>query len=142
VHNATTDRADILLSCSTYAEKQGTLVNFHGRVQRIRPAVATVDQDRALDGFAMSRWDKFASQNDRWGRFNKRDARPSWRILASLAATLGAKLKYSSAEDVFREIAERVPVFRGLSYDKIGLRGVALDVAPLLSEPLPQTSHV
>jgi NADH-quinone oxidoreductase subunit G len=73
VKNETTELADVVFSSSTYAEKHGTFTNFEGRVQRIRPAVATLEQDRALDGFAMSRWDKFASTNDRWGRPVKRN---------------------------------------------------------------------
>ena len=126
VRNETTQMADVVLSASTYAEKHGTFTNFQGRVQRIRPAVATLEQDRALDGFSMSRWDKFASANDRWGRPVKKDARPSWRIVVSVANALGARWKYATAEEVFREIAERVPPFKGLSYLKIGPAGMLL----------------
>jgi len=118
--------ADVVLSCSTYAEKHGTFTNFQGRVQRIRPAVATLEQDRALDGFAMSRLDKFAAPNDRWGRPSKRDARPTWRIIMSVANAMGAKFRYNSAEDVFKEIAATIPSFKGLSYQKIGRLGVFL----------------
>lgn len=125
VRNATTDLADIVLSSSTYAEKQGTFMNFQGRVQRIRPAVATIEQDRALDGFSMSRWDKFASQNDRWGRPVKKDARPSWRILAAVGSALGAKWKYSMAEDVFKELSEKNSAFKEMTYWKVGSAGAA-----------------
>ena len=126
VRNKTTEYANIVLPCSTYAEKQGTLTNFQGRVQRIRPAVSTVEQDRALDGFSMSRWDKFASQNDRWGRPNKRDARPSWRIVNLISNALGGKVKYNSTEDVFKELTEKVPSFKGLTYLSIGSHGEML----------------
>lgn len=136
VHNKTTEFADIILSASSYAEKQGTFTNFQGRVQRIRPAVATVEQDRALDGFAMSRWDKFASHNDRWGRPSKKDARPSWRILAAIANALGAKMKYNLSEDVFKEIAEKNPAFKGMSYLKIGSRGMLLGVQEPATVPV------
>ncbi|RPI71974.1 MAG: NADH-quinone oxidoreductase subunit G, partial [Ignavibacteriales bacterium] len=37
--NKTTTLADIVFPAATYAEKNGTYVNFQGRVQRIRPAV-------------------------------------------------------------------------------------------------------
>lgn len=124
--NETTQLADVVLSASTYAEKQGTFTNFQGRVQRIRPAVATLEQDRALDGFAMSRWDKFAAQNDRWGRPVKKDARPSWRIVASVASALGARWKFGTAEDVFREMSEKIPAFKGQTYLKIGMHGLPL----------------
>ncbi len=130
-HNETTELADIVLACSTYAEKNGTFINFQSRVQRIRPAVAILEQDRALDGFAMSRWDKFASPNDRWGRPIKKDARPSWRIISLIGTVLGSKMKYNTSEDVFKEIAEKIPAFKGLSYLKIGSRGAMVSTAAI-----------
>jgi NADH-quinone oxidoreductase subunit G len=137
VHNKTTELADIVLSCSTYAEKHGTFTNFKGQVQRIRPAVATSEQDRARDGFAMSRWDKFASQNDRWGRPIKKDARPTWRILTAIANAMGAKFKFLTSEDVFKEIAERIPAYKGMNYAKIGTLGV-----PQSTQETPATQVV
>jgi NADH-quinone oxidoreductase subunit G len=127
--NATTELADVVFAASTYAERNGTFVNFERHVQRIRPAVATMEQDRAMDGLNMSRWDKFASHNDRWGKGPRRDARPSWRIIAALAAVYGVKYRYQTAEDVFREITERVPSFKGLSYLALGSRGRRLATA-------------
>ena len=121
--NKTTELADIVLSCSTYAEKHGTFTNFKGLVQRTHPAVATLELDRARDGFAMSRWDKFASQNDRWGRPIKKDARPTWRIISAIGNAMGAKFKFATAEDVFKEIAEKIPSMRGLTYTKLGTQG-------------------
>jgi NADH-quinone oxidoreductase subunit G len=128
VTNKTTEVADIVLSSSTYAEKHGTFTNFQGRVQRIRPAVATLEADRARDGFAVSRWDRFAAGNDRWGRPIKKDARPSWRILAAVGNAMGSKMRFTSAEDVFKEISERVPGFKGMSFLKLGARGLDLSI--------------
>ena len=122
--------ADVILASSSYAEKQGTMTNFQGRVQRIRPAVATAEQDRALDGFTMSRLDKFGAHNDRWMRGSRRDARPTWRILTNLAGVLGAKWKYSTVEDVFNELASAIPPFKGMSYRKIGSQGMMLSKSP------------
>ncbi len=124
--NHTTKMADIVLSCSTYAEKHGTIVNFQGQVQRLRPAVATAELDRALDGFAMSRLDKFGAPNDRWTKSTKRDARPSWRILTGVASALGARWKFNTSEDVFDEIASSLDPFKGMSYSGIGSRGMKL----------------
>ena len=124
--NETTKRADVVLSASTFAEKHGTYTNFNGRVQRVRPAVAMIEQERAPDGMAMSRWDKFAARNDSWGKGTKRDARSTWRIIAAVASAMGVKMKYASAEEVFKEMAERVPAFKGLSYSKIGTHGAYL----------------
>jgi predicted molibdopterin-dependent oxidoreductase YjgC len=35
-------------------------------------------------------------------------------------------MKYASAEVVFKEIAERVPAFKGLSYSKIETHGTSI----------------
>lgn len=137
VVNKTTELADIVLSSSTYAEKHGTFTNFQGRVQRIRPAVATLEADRARDGFAASRWDKFAARNDRWGRPVKKDARPSWRILAAVGNAMGSKMRFTSAEEVFKEISERVPGFKGMSYLKLGSRGLDLNIPEPVNVSVP-----
>jgi len=126
--SATTDFADVVLASSTYAEKNGTMTNFQERVQRIRPAVTTLEQDRALDGFETSRWDRFAAPNDSWGKGPRRDARPSWKIVATLAALMGAKFKYNSSEEVFADLAQKVDSFKGLSYLKIGNKGAPLKI--------------
>jgi predicted molibdopterin-dependent oxidoreductase YjgC len=41
---------------------------------------------------------------------------------------MGAKFKYQSAEEVFDEIAARVEAFHGMSYKKIGNKGLPLNV--------------
>lgn len=124
--NATTAVADVVLSSSAYAERQGTMTNFQGRVQRIRAAVATAEQDRALDGFSMSRLDKFGANNDRWTKGIRRDARPAWRTITAVANAMGAKWRYASAEEVFKDLTSAVPAFRGMSYARLGTRGLQL----------------
>lgn len=98
--------------------------------------MATLETDRARDGFAMSRWDKFASPNDRWGRPLRKDARPTWRILTAVANAMGTKLKYLTSEDVFREIAERVPAFRGMNYARLGAAGALLNLPEKVAVPI------
>ena len=124
--NETANLADIVFSASTFAEKNGTFVNFQGILQRIRPAVTTEEMDRALDGMKMSRWDKFGTDYDRWLKGKKYDAKPSWKIFTMLSAYMEGKLKYDMAEDVFSDIAKSVENFKGLDYDSIGLEGVEL----------------
>ncbi|GIK22405.1 MAG: (2Fe-2S)-binding protein [Ignavibacteriota bacterium] len=125
--NKTTVLADIVFPASTYAEKNGTFVNFSGRVQRIRPAVATLDVDRALEGMSMSRWDKFGTKFDRWAQGKHFDARASWKILVGLASALGQKMKYGMAEEVFLDLAANIEAFNGLDYDTLGELGVQLN---------------
>ena len=124
--NETTRLADVTLPSAIYAEKNGTFTNFEGRVQRIRPSVTVLELDRSLDGFAMSRLDKFGSQSDRWAKGPKLDARPHWKIVAGVASLMGAKFRYNTAEDVFSEISSTVESFKGMSYQKIGNRGMML----------------
>jgi len=124
--NKTTMLADVVFPAATYAEKNGTFVNFAGRVQRIRPAIATMDVDRALEGMSMSRWDKFGTKFDRWAQGKHYDARSSWKILVGLASALGQKIKYNMAEEVFFDISNSVSSFKGLDYDVIGELGVQL----------------
>jgi len=122
----TTSVADIIFPAATYAEKNGTFVNFEGTIQRIKPAVSTVDADRALDGFEMSRLDKFGTSFDRWARGTKHDAKATWKILVSLSGLLGHKMKFKMSEEVFKEIASSVDAFKGLTYDDLGDYGVKI----------------
>ncbi len=126
--NKTTALADIVFPVSTFAEKNGTFVNFQGRVQRIRPAVATVEMDRALDGMEMSRWDKFGTEYDRWMQGQKYDSKPSWKIFVSLSQQLNLKMKYNMAEEIFTEIANSISAFKGLDYDEVGKHGSKLKI--------------
>jgi len=124
--NKTAALADIVFPSSTYAEKNGTMVNFQGRIQRLRSAVSTIDHDRAADGMALSRLDKFGTVYDKWAKKNKHDARPTWRIISDLSAAFGTKIKYTMAEEVFADIAKTVNAFKGIDYDVIGELGTKL----------------
>ncbi len=126
--NKTTSVADIVLPASSYAEKHGTFVNFLGRAQRIRPAVATEEMDRALDRMEMSRWDKFGTKFDRWAQGRKYSAKPSWKIMNMISLQLGSKTKYNLAEEVFADIANSNEAFKGLDYDAIGELGAKVKV--------------
>ncbi len=131
--NKTTILADIVFPASTFAEKNGTYVNFQGRVQRIRPAVATVEMDRALDGMDMSRWDKFGTEYDRWMQGTKFDSHASWKIFTLLSVHLNGKIKYEIAEDVFTDLSHSVENFKGLDYDLLGESGVQIKVKQTVS---------
>ena len=91
--NKTSALADIVFPAATYAEKNGTFVNFQGRVQRIRPAVATNDVDSAVEGMSMSRLDKFGTKYDSWAQGKHYDARSSWKIISWISFCNGTKIK-------------------------------------------------
>ncbi len=124
--NETTRMADVVFPTSTFAEKNGTYTNFEGRVQRIQPSVATLDRERSLGSFSMSRLDKFGSPFDRWMKGIKRDARPTWKVLTGIASILGVRYRFASSEDVFNELAASNEAFRGMSYRRIGNKGMML----------------
>ena len=126
--NKTTDLADFVFPASTYTAKNGVFVNFQGRVQRIRPAASTIEQDRSLDGMTLSRLDKFGTPFDSWANSNKRDARSTWKILQAIMKLYGIKLKYSIAEDVFIDISNNIKPFHGLNYEIIGDQGSVLNL--------------
>jgi NADH-quinone oxidoreductase subunit G len=128
--------ADVVFPASTYAEKNGTFTNFEGRVQRLRPSVAVLELERSTDGFANSRLDKFGTAFDRWNKGPKRDARPTWRIVSGIASLMGGKFKYQSAEDVFTEVAATTEAFRGMSYRKLGNKGLMLTTAARTVAPV------
>ena len=125
-HNRSTALADLIFPAATFAEKNGTFVNVSGVVQRIRPAISVVEQDRALDGMSMSRLDKFGTKWDRWASGKKINALPTWKILTLLAKAMGSKLKYNMAEEVFAEMANSIDAFKGLDYDVIGELGAKI----------------
>ncbi len=95
--NGTSDKADLILAASTYAEESGTFTNFEGRVQRIHEAVPPLVE-----------------------------ALPEWQILNELARALGLEWDYQGTEHIFDELARKVPAFANLTYEVIGDRGQML----------------
>jgi predicted molibdopterin-dependent oxidoreductase YjgC len=87
---AAVETAHTVLPIASYAETEGTFTNFENRVQKVRPATAPPGE-----------------------------ARDGWRVLADLCTRFGTGSAWSSANDVFHEIAEAVPRYepaeRGLS---------------------------
>jgi NADH-quinone oxidoreductase subunit G len=95
--NEWTERADLSFPSAEFAEKEGTVTNFQGRVQRLRRAVEP-DPPVLAD----------------------------WEGLLELAAALHMKLSYESPLEIFKEMREEVPAFSELTYDRIGNTGASL----------------
>jgi predicted molibdopterin-dependent oxidoreductase YjgC len=93
-------------------------------VQRLRPAVAVLEEERLPGEFSVSRLDKFGAQNDRWARGAKFNSRPVWKVLTQTARAMGHDFNYSNTEEVFDDIAFKFPVFTGMSYEAIGTNGL------------------
>ncbi len=119
-------KATVVLPSATYAEINGTFVNFQNRVQRIKPAVATLEQERLPGDFAVSRLDKFGAHNDRWTKGTRFNARPAWKVISQMAKVLGSEFGYDNTEEVFDDMAAKIPALAGMSYEIIGTHGAVV----------------
>jgi NADH-quinone oxidoreductase subunit G len=91
---AATDAA-VLLPITNFAEEEGTFTNLRGRVQRFM-------QGKPAPGLA----------------------RPSWLVLGDLLGALGEQESFYLPADVFANIAQSHSAFSGLSYERLGMRGL------------------
>jgi NADH-quinone oxidoreductase subunit G len=90
-------RADVVLPTCTYVEEEGSFTNLRGRVQRFLQA-------KAAPGLA----------------------RPAWFVLADILQGLGEPAAFFIASEVFADLAANHEEFSGLSYDRLGLRGLPI----------------
>ena len=94
-----TGLAYYVLPGATFAEKRGTFINANGRLQRLNAAVPS-------PGIA----------------------RPEWQTLAALLNELDADSSYPTIEDVFADMARKIPTLAGLNLSKIGDLGMELKI--------------
>lgn len=130
--NSTSSTANVILPVSTYAEINGTFVNFQNRVQRLKPAVTTLEQERLIGEFSMSRLDKFGAHNDRWTRGTKFNARPGWKIIKLIAKAMGHEFAFDNSEEVFTELSGTIPDMNGYDYDTLGKSGIIIGEKPMV----------
>ncbi|WP_050355033.1 formate dehydrogenase subunit alpha [Gottschalkia purinilytica] len=103
--------ADVFLPATCYAEKDGTFTNTERRVQRVRKAVEAPGECR-LD----------------------------WKILCDIAKRLGVKgFDYGNVEEIFNEIREVIPTYKGITYERIDKVGLSW---PCLTEDHPGTKFL
>ena len=86
----TAERADVVFPAESFIEREGTFTSGERRVQRFYPAVKA-----------------------------QGEARADWRIIASLATSLGKELESSSAAALFLRIAEANEAYAELSYQSL-----------------------
>ncbi len=82
--------ADVVLPAEGFTEKEGTVTNVEGRVQKV---------NRVVPGPGKSR--------------------PDWSILDDIARRLGTELGLSSAEAVAGEIANLAPAYAGVTWESL-----------------------
>ena len=86
-----------VLPTAAYVEKDGTFVNCHGRVQRIGRAFPPLPESRE-----------------------------DWDLLLEIGRQLNQPLPWRNPQEIFLAMADALPVFEGLSYERIGSAGIAL----------------
>ncbi len=82
--------ADVILPAAGFAEKEGTITNVEGRVQkvnRMRPAPGS--------------------------------ARPDWAIIDDISAHMDHPLGLTSAETIAKEVSENLDVYQGVTHDHL-----------------------
>jgi NADH-quinone oxidoreductase subunit G len=80
--------ANVVLPAEGFAEKEGTVTNLEGRVQKV---------NRVVPGPGQSR--------------------PDWSILDDLSTGMGRPINLGSAEAIAKEISEVAPAYQGVSWD-------------------------
>jgi len=91
----TAQLADVVLPVSSFAEKEGTFTNTERRVQRVRKAVEAPGE-----------------------------ARTDWEVICGIANKMGYAMNYSSAKDIFEEVAKVTPSYAGISYERLEKQGI------------------
>jgi NADH-quinone oxidoreductase subunit G len=93
--DATARQATVVLPAASWAEEDGTMVTFKGRVQRAERA-----------------------------HVPRGERRHGWRVAADLAAACGVDLPpWASTADVLASLAASVDAFQGMTEENIGLLG-------------------
>ncbi|MDS0241445.1 MULTISPECIES: formate dehydrogenase subunit alpha [unclassified Haloferax] len=86
----TAEHADVVLPAATSPEKHGTFTNTERRVQRVRASAEPPGK-----------------------------ARQDWEITQELAARLGYEWGYDHPREVMDEISDLVPIYGGVSYERL-----------------------
>ena len=90
----TTKYADVILPGASFAEKNGTFTNGERRVQRVRKAI------EPISGMA------------------------EWEVISKLSTLMGYPMDYNHPSDIMDEIAALVPIYGGISYERIEEQGI------------------
>jgi predicted molibdopterin-dependent oxidoreductase YjgC len=101
-------QADIVLPAVGFSEKEGTVTNLEGRVQKVNKVVAGPGQ-----------------------------AREDWSILDDLAARMGKSMGFASAEAIAKEIAHVAPAYEGVTWDLVTWDQPDGAVVPVTAERAP-----
>jgi len=93
--NETNKHAHVILPAASFLEKDGTFTNTERRVQLVRKAFDPVGESK-----------------------------PDWQIIMELSRRLGYDMTYSSPAEVMEEIRSLIPIYGGITYDRIEEKGL------------------
>jgi len=96
--NATSQLAHVVLPGAAFAEKTGSLVNVHGRLQRMTRAIPAPGE-----------------------------AREDWMILRDMRMALTGGNSLHSVEDVWKSMAAEIAQLSGLNWARIGDLGIQIE---------------
>ena len=96
----TTKFADVILPASAFLEKEGTFTNAERRLQLVSPAITPPG-----------------------------GAKTDFEILTTVSAALGHRMDYATPSDVMDEIAALTPDLAGVSFERLGRKGLMWPVA-------------
>ncbi len=97
----TTRYADVILPASSFLEKSGTFTNAERRIQLVAPAIDPPGE-----------------------------AKTDFEIIGLVARALGHEIGWASPAEAMDEIAALTPDFAGVSFARLGRRGLQWPVAP------------
>ncbi len=95
------EHATVIFPAESYAEKEGTVTHPDGRLQRLRIAIAHPGEVRA-----------------------------GWSVIAEVARACGLDLQVERAAEAFAQMAGSIPMYRGLTLEEIGGRGLRWQERP------------
>jgi formate dehydrogenase major subunit len=98
--NETTAHADVILPASSFLEKQGTFTNAERRIQLVQPVLSPPGE-----------------------------AKTDLEIITLVSRALGHEMGYGGPSEVMDEIAALTPEFGGVSFERVGTRGLQWPVA-------------
>ncbi len=96
--NQTTPFVNYILPAATFAEKNGTFINFENRIQLIKRAFPPLE-----------------------------NSKPDWQIIIELAKELEINLPYTNELEIWKKMKSSYADFSNLDYSKIGLKGIKLN---------------
>ncbi len=120
-YSDTTRASDLVIPITCVAEHAASYINVDGRIQRSFPAKETKYTNRRLNlEMSEGRLDRYGTSFDNWvSDDNKIDCRPAWDFLNKLAERLGLGFSYLHSRAILAEIADQIPAFEGVSYERM-----------------------